>query len=398
MLSSTWRRRWTREDRAESHYQYVPFNVPPGADAVRVEIDYDRSAAVLDLGVFDTRGFRGYSGGARTGFQITPRDATPGYLPGELPSGEWRLLIGLYLVPSGGVACEIAVSTDAVPSCPLEAPPPPGGRPASRDVEIPASPGHRWVTGDLHCHTVHSDGTQTIEQVANRARRRGLDFVSVTDHNTVSHHAHLPKAAETYGVKLIPGQEVTSFTGHANCFGSIDWIDFREAPDSWLAQTKSRGGLMSINHPVDLYCGWEHAMSASAPLVELWHKTWDRKSPAPIEWWRENGGVPVGGSDFHSPHDGDSLGSPTTFVEIEDEDVLGGLAAGRVALGAAPRGPVIVRQAGGIVAVDASGMTIMAPDGSPHPVREKEMWVEAPDSDGLYRLVDETGTVVSLTP
>lgn len=349
--------------------------------------------------MFDTRGFRGYSGGARTTFQITPRHATPGYLPGELPAGEWRVLIGLYLVPAEGLGCEITVSTEALPPGPETPPPPPGPKPGPRSVEIPASAGRRWVAGDLHCHTVHSDGNQTIDQVANRARGRGLDFLSVTDHNTVSHHPYLPDASSRYGVSLIPGQEVTTASGHANCFGAIGWVDFREPSDNWLSHTLSRDGLMSINHPVDLSCGWQREMSSTAPLVELWHKTWDRRSSAPIDWWSQRGGIPIGGSDFHSPDDGDVLGSPTTLVEIDDEDVLGGLSAGRVALAASPAGPVIVRHSDGVVAIGASGMTIVSPDGSQDSVNGTEVWVDPVEPvGGLYRLLDETGAVVAVTP
>ena len=85
----------------------------------------------------------------------------------------------------------------------------------------------RWLAGDFHCHTVHSDGQHTIDEVAVMAAEAGLDFLAVTDHNTVSHHAHLPAASERTGVQLIPGQEVTTWRGHANAFGDIGWIDFR---------------------------------------------------------------------------------------------------------------------------------------------------------------------------
>lgn len=395
-MSSMWRRRWTSDDREISHYQYVPFDVPPNAAAVRVEIEYDRSEAVLDFGVFDPERFRGYSGGVRTRFHITPRDATPGYLPGELPPGEWTLLIGLYLLSREGVECEISVSTDPVPSSPVEAPPPPGPRPLPRAREIPASPGHRWVVGDLHCHTVHSDGALTIEQIANRARGHGLDFLAVTDHNTVSHHPHLPEAARRYEIDLIAGQEVTSFSGHANCFGPIGWVDFREAPDHWLAHTNAAGGLMSINHPVDIFTGWHHGMESKPHLTELWHKTWDRMSELPIEWWQEHGGIPVGGSDFHAPKDGDTLGSPATLVEVEGEDVLGGLAAGRVALARDPVGPAMVRHGGDLLAVAADGLTMVDPGGSRRPVEGEEALFEVVEP-GLHRLVDEAGRVVALT-
>jgi hypothetical protein len=49
----------------------------------------------LDIGMFDdsgiglgnARGFRGWSGGARTSFAISATDATPGYLPGPVHAG-----------------------------------------------------------------------------------------------------------------------------------------------------------------------------------------------------------------------------------------------------------------------------------------------------------------------
>src|SRR5258708_19301297 len=91
---------WTIEDRCESAWHYLPFEVPAGAIALRVELDYDVSAAVLDLGCFGPAGFRGWSGGARRSFVITVGSATPGYLPGELEPGPWPALIRLPTTPA----------------------------------------------------------------------------------------------------------------------------------------------------------------------------------------------------------------------------------------------------------------------------------------------------------
>lgn len=400
------RQRWTLEDRESSDYHYVPFEVPPGAGTVRVEIKYDTSGAVLDLGVFDPDGFRGYSGGARTGFYLSSSQATPGYLAGELPEGEWNVLIGLYLVPAEGVMCEVSVDTDYASPILPEIPPRPAPRPALPSRMIPASPGRRWVVGDLHSHTVHSDGTLTIDELADRAQRRGLDFLAITDHNTVSHHPHLPDASLRYGIDLIPGQEVTSFSGHANCFGSLGWVDFREPPDRWLAHSIAAGGLMSINHPVDPSSGWHHEMDLQPPLCEVWHTTWDGISLRPIDWWRRHGGIPVGGSDFHSPNDGDTLGSPATFVEVDaeresdsnrgGEGVIGGLAAGRVALASDPFGPVLVRQGEDLIAVSAASQTLVCPDGSRHRIRGDQARFRAAEP-GLYRVVEDSGLTLALT-
>ena len=42
------------------------------------------------------------------------------------------------------------------------------------------------MKGDLHCHTTLSDGSLGIEDIIVQAKRTGIDFVSITDHDTMS--------------------------------------------------------------------------------------------------------------------------------------------------------------------------------------------------------------------
>ena len=107
--------KWTLEDRFASPWHYLPVEIPPGTQAVRVELDYDRSSSVLDLGCACPAGFRGWSGGARRSFVITAEDATPGYLGGELEPGLWQVMIGLYRLPQGEVEYQLTaeVARDA---------------------------------------------------------------------------------------------------------------------------------------------------------------------------------------------------------------------------------------------------------------------------------------------
>ena len=389
------RGRWTAEDKTAAPYRYLPFDVGPGARAVAVELDYDRTAATLDLGVLDPAGFRGWSGGARSGFVITPAAATPGYLPGELVAGEWRVILGLYRVPAGGIDFTLEVRLGAAALPPVPPPPPLAARPPRR--VLPAAPGRRWLAGDLHVHTVHSDGSLTVDELAGLARGRGLDFLAVTDHNTVSHHAELPAAAARSGVLLVPGQEVTTDTGHANCLGDGGWVDFRGTADDWLAAAEAGGALLSLNHPLlpgDV--GWRRPLRRAVPLVEVWHWTWDGYDPAPLDWWLARGGVPVGGSDFHRPGQGIAPGGPTTWVEAEDGDVLGALAAGRVALAADPAGPVVLRYGGEVLVAGGDGTTLVAAGGAPHAVSGDLAAVAA--GAGPYRLLDPSGRTLAVAP
>jgi hypothetical protein len=75
--------------------------------------------------------------------------------------------------------------------------------------------------------------------------------------------------------------------------------------------------------------------------------------------------------------------------------VLDGLAAGRVALSCGPRGPVLVRREDALVALDADGATLVAPDGRRARVRGAAQTL--PAGDGPFRLVDDDGAVLALT-
>jgi DNA polymerase (family 10) len=43
--------------------------------------------------------------------------------------------------------------------------------------------------GILHCHTTASDGTETLEPMANAARDRGFEYFGVADHSISAHYA-----------------------------------------------------------------------------------------------------------------------------------------------------------------------------------------------------------------
>jgi PHP domain len=407
-----------------SPLHYLPVEVPAGAAALRVTLSYSRDGgAVLDLGCFGPHGFSGWSGGARSSFVVSPLGATPGYLPGEVVAGLWRVAIGLYKVPAEGVLYEVtaevvggadgvgwvaeALAADGVGSLAASAsalaPPPlaPGERPGRR--ELPATSGRTWLAGDLHSHTVHSDGAMTVPELAVHAVSRGLDFLAVTDHNTVSHHRELSSASAAYGITLVPGQEVTTSRGHAGVLGDTGWIDFRTSADAWLAAAERGGGLMSVNHPFAGDVSWLHSMERRPPLLEVWHWSWlDPTWTTPLSWWQawDPAAIPVGGSDWHRPGSDSPLGTPTTWVECDEDSgvsgVLEGLRAGRVAITASRNGPILARHDDGFVAVGADGLLLADPQG---PYRRVVGDVaRLAGRPGYHRLVTPLGATVALTP
>jgi hypothetical protein len=391
---------WRPEDRASSRYHYVPVDVPPGTRSLRVELGFDRSAGVLDLGVFDPAGaFRGYSGGVRDAFVVGEEAATPGYLPGPLPAGTWQVLLGLHRVPVGGLQWSATADTSRdLGNSGLENEPR-ISKIREKRRRLPAATGMRWMAGDLHAHTVHSDGALTVAELAALAAGAGLDFLAVTDHNTVSHHAEL---GAVDGILLIPGQEVTTDRGHANAFGPIPWVDFRRPPDAWLSTVDAAGGLLSVNHPLAGDCAWLMPMAGRPPLAEVWHSGWwDRTWGAPLAWllaWAP-GAAPIGGSDFHRLTDAERPGRPTTWVAVAEPStagVLDGLRAGRTAISADPDAPVLLRIDERVIAVDADGTLLVDLTGRRRPVRGDRAEFPAPPGPGPVWLEDGKAQILAI--
>jgi DNA polymerase (family X) len=53
---------------------------------------------------------------------------------------------------------------------------------AARKRELPKLVELSQIKGDLHSHTTHSDGRDSLEQMALAARERGYDYLAITDH------------------------------------------------------------------------------------------------------------------------------------------------------------------------------------------------------------------------
>jgi hypothetical protein len=265
------------------------------------------------------------------------------------------------------------------------------------------------VAGDFHAHSLHSDGSTPVANLAALGVAAGLDVMAITDHNTEAHHLELPGLSRQFDIGLIPGQEVTTDTGHANAFGAIGVIDFRRPAATWVTEVARRGGLLSINHPLGGDCSWQHPLPEHPPLAEVWHSSWlDLSWGGPVAWWQAWGlgtTTPIGGSDWHNPSSLTLPGIPTTWIAVDaaaegpDElpaAVMAGLAAGRTAISAGYNGPVVLRNDNELVVLDAPNTLLLSPDGTRHPIRTTHETLPAPRATG-HALITHTNHFVSLT-
>lgn len=65
------------------------------------------------------------------------------------------------------------------------------------------------MIGDLHCHTRFSDGSMSIDDLVFYAKRAGLDFVAVTDHDTMEGVTRAMVLGKRLGINVIPALEIS---------------------------------------------------------------------------------------------------------------------------------------------------------------------------------------------
>jgi len=69
---------------------------------------------------------------------------------------------------------------------------------------------------DLHMHTRHSDGTDTLEMLLKNAENKKLEIISITDHDSVDAYYELeknPELRKLYSGEIIVGSELKTFWG-----------------------------------------------------------------------------------------------------------------------------------------------------------------------------------------
>jgi hypothetical protein len=341
-------------------YIEVPFSVPTNVERLTVQFGYTgkEDHATLDVGISDPQRFRGWSGGNKSSFTIGIPDATPSYLPGLIPAGSWHLLIGVAnLRPHKSATYTAQIFFTKTGEA--------GGTESFTDY--PLNTEARWYRGDLHMHTAHSDGScpsQSGKSVpcplfvtVQAAVRHGLDFIAITDHNTISQYNDERELQPYFDHLLfIPGREITTYSGHANVFGTTDFIDFElgtaRAPDmnSIFRAAHRLGALISVNHPalptgeICMGCGWspKNFDMHLADAMEAVNGGDARYHFDNVGYWRRqlNAGLrlpAIGGSDNHRPEAppkaDDFPGQPTTVVyasELSVPAILAAIRAGHV--------------------------------------------------------------------
>ena len=389
-----------------SDFIEIPFKVENEVDVLFIEFTGQGAECRLGIGIIDSENhLRGWSAERRSKIYISRGTVTPGYIPGDIIPGIWKVIVRLDSITSDGCRYRLRVVgyrtvlgnirfddvhrtlsyltktvnlveyvrslSDLIQIINYTYP--------CRDYSARAKgyskieDGAMWYRGDLHTHTIHSDGRNTVCELTMLARSRGLNFIALTDHNTISQNYEISNY--TYKDPLvIPGMEVTTFYGHMNLFNVRGYIDFRrrrrEDFEKLIDEVHSNGGLISVNHP-DVFrepmcrdCPFRHRDLRGFDAIEVWNGPWHILNSESLLWWHNllvegHRVTAIGGSDYHGV-DLTRLGEPTTWVYSSSstiEGILRGIKMGRVYITYTPEGPFI-----DMGAVDGDGNTYMIGD------------------------------------
>jgi len=329
--------------------------MPPNIESFSLAYHYDRhhesetgiegfisrqEVNIIDLGLISPDGTQvGASGSDKTRVQVSATYSTPGYRTCNLVPGEWRILLGAYKVAAEGVTVSYEL--------------------------IFTQKRRRLFKGDLHVHTLASDGVLSVEELAQHARSHGLDFLAITDHNQMVSADSLPCLP---GLTLIPGIEWTHYKGHANFLG-VDkaydqpfFANGQEEVQSRFDSARERGAFIVINHPFDEICPFQFDLN-SLPFdcLEIWNGPMRVSNLQAIGLWHSllcaGKKIPIcGGSDYHRSQLFLFPGGPTTNVlamSASPADILSALRQGHAYITFAPNGPTLEMTAGDAIPGDS---------------------------------------------
>lgn len=318
-------------------YFYLPFSVPEDVEVLKLVFSIqsknkkEAKKNKLDIGLVSPDGKQvGTTGQKVKHIVVSERYSSHGYHPVTPVAGDWQILVGVADCSESGMEAIFDL--------------------AFTKKEF------RWLKGDTHVHTFHSDGAYSPENIFTKAKKKGFDYLIITDHNN-------NVAGQYYGyfdkdLLHINGYELTSFNGHVNLWGKKEPLDLPfgfNTPEEFKVrydQARERGCVISINHLTCKNCGWRFwkdgeksdvcdrtlPVDISFDCCEVWNGPMRIDNVTAVKWWHNQlltgRRLPaVGGSDYHQNYVGvNLLGNPTTYVFARSnttEDVLDALTSGR---------------------------------------------------------------------
>ena len=348
----------------------LPFDVPAGVKGISVQYDYeprhvDMYTNLVTLSLYDPQGCRGnaHRGSNHETIQICETAASFGFTHGSIPDGVWQVVLHTHMVLPGDpvwYTVKITFESEAQGTAPSYA------------SGVKPQRGAGWYRGNIHSHTFHSDGHWMAADLVAWARSEKLDFIALTDHNTISGLAEMDSLS-TPDLLTMGGLELTTYFGHAVVLGTRRWVEWRTESNSGTMppiqrQVEAEGHLFIIAHPkapggaICTGCAWEYLdmLPGSGKIVEIWNEEWESESnneQALALWygWLNAGHhlVATSGNDIHgAPRVPLNYGFNVIFAEeLSEQALIAAIKRGHLYLSSGPQLDVNGRSASGETAM-----------------------------------------------
>ncbi|MBI5091429.1 MAG: CehA/McbA family metallohydrolase [Candidatus Hydrogenedentes bacterium] len=244
-----------------------------------------------------------------------------------------------------------------------------------------------WYRGELHAHSSYGEGrgknTESVPDLVERAEKAGLDFLAITDRNTLA--ACTDPGFKSDRVALIPAMEWGSDKeGVALIYGPRtmpDIVHSQEEGQAVLRLLQAQGGVFAVAHPCFPTAPWQWGLQF-VNAIEVWCRDWRGVPPMNVEqltepnklkvktrfaysiaeaasmnrlsangqavaFWdselaRQLRACAIAGSSTTSPKV--AMGAPITCVYAKDKSwpaILEGIRLGRTYISSGPEGPTI---------------------------------------------------------
>jgi len=116
-----------------------------------------------------------------------------------------------------------------------------------------------YLRVEFHCHTIFSKDSLTQPQaLVDACRRKGIDRIVVTDHNTIA-GARAAQALDPE--RVIVGEEIMTTRGEILAAFVSEEIPKGLTPQETIQRVKDQGAFISVSHPFDRLRkgGWKEA-------------------------------------------------------------------------------------------------------------------------------------------
>ena len=156
---------------------------------------------------------------------------------------------------------------------------------------------------DLHVHTTNSDGFGSVKEVILEAKRKKLDGIAITDHNTMSGIKEAKKLAKKLNFIIIPGEEVSTKEGHVLALGIKKAIRKGLSAEKTIEKIHKQNGIAIAAHPYGFIlhreCVKDLVKELDFDAIEVFNSTNLIENAKALEVANEINKVQVAGSDAH---------------------------------------------------------------------------------------------------